>query len=563
MRAAKSKSTGGLRERAAHWTPLAVVCSAMIITVIDTTMMTVAISAIVADLDTSVTAVQGAISVYALVMAAFMMLGAKLGNVYGVRRMFRNGLVVYAIGTVVAAFSWNIYALVLGWSVLEGLGAAILLPLAYAMLPILYTDPKERALAFGVLTGVLAGAAAVGPIIGGALTTYFTWRLGFALEAVIALPTYFFAARLTEYRPEEGASIDVVGTVLSVAGLSTLVVGILLSGRYGWWRALRPFSVGGAELDLLGLSPTPILVAAGFSLLVGFLHWQRARERRGKTPLVATSIFENGAYLAGLSTYFVSWIALGGLLFVLPVFLQGALGYSAFQTGIALLPFSLSVFVVSVGTAKLTGSVGGKRLIQFGTVLLALGLGTLFLATSLTMTTWELVVPLLLVGSGIGLVLSNIVNLTLSTVETDETMEASGVSMAVNWLGTSVGTAVLGSFLLSSTYGSVVDRILTSAGLTVGTERRRELVVALQDATEFLTESAREAFLEEVPPAVQQALATIIEQAMVQGFRNTVLVMGAFVLVLAATSSFLPTGKPQVPPVEPTPPGVVPDRADD
>ncbi|WP_435318517.1 MFS transporter [Haloarchaeobius sp. TZWSO28] len=555
--------TGTRRERIEHWTPLAVVCSAMVITVIDTTMMTVAISAIVADLDTSVTAVQGAISLYALVMAAFMMLGAKLGNVYGVRRMFRIGLVIYGVGTVLAAVSWNIYALLLGWSVLEGLGAAILLPLAYAMLPILYTDPKERALAFGVLTGVLAGAAAVGPILGGTLTTYFTWRLGFALEAVIAVPTFFFAARLAEYRPEKGAAIDVVGTALSVLGLGTLVVGVLLSGRYGWWGALRPVSVGGVELGLLGLSPTPILVAAGLSLLVGFLHWQRARERRGETPLVKTSIFQNGGYLAGLSTYFVSWIALGGILFVLPVFLQGALGYTAFDTGIALLPFSLSVFVVSIGTAKFTQSVGGKRLIQLGVVVLALGLAALFVVTSMAMTTVELVVPLLLVGVGIGLVLANIVNLTLSTVEAEETMEASGVSMAVNWLGTSVGTAVVGSFLLTATYGSVVEQILSSAGLGVGTGRRRELVVLLQDATEFLTEAERQALLAQLPTEVQQALDGIVEQAMVQGFRNTVLLVGVFVLLLGLTSTFLPTGKSQVQPAEPTPPDVVPDRADD
>ncbi|WP_435358493.1 MFS transporter [Haloarchaeobius sp. DFWS5] len=552
-----------LRTRLEHWLPLLVVCSAMLIVVIDTSMMTVAISAIVADLDTSVTAVQAAISLYALVMAAFVMVGAKLGNVYGLRRMYLVGLGIYTTGTILAAISWNIYVLWLGWSIIEGLGAAILLPLSYAILPLVYRETTERALAFGILTGVQAAAAAVGPIVGGTLTTFFTWRWGFGLEALIAVPTFLLALRLTEHRPEPDGSIDGVGAALSVTGLSLVTIGVLLSGHYGWWKALRPVEIAGTEVSLLGLSPTPILVAAGIALLVGFVHWQYKQVRVGGPTLVRTSLFGNGGYLGGLSTYFIAWVALGGILFVVPVFLQGGLGYNAFQTGIALLPFSMAVFAVSLGTARLTATLGGKRLIQAGILIVAVGLALLYTASAPSMTLVDMALPMLVQGVGIGLIMANIVNLTLSTVEADETMEASGGSMAVNWMGTSIGTAVMGSFLLTSVFGTVVDRVLTSAGLAATATERRELIVKLEDTTEYITEQEKTAFVESLPPAVQQDLLSIIDVATVQGFRNTVLLLGLFVVALALTSSFLPAGKTGDVPMETTPVDPVPDRADD
>ncbi|WP_232423897.1 MFS transporter [Haladaptatus paucihalophilus] len=254
---------------------------------------------------------------------------------------------------------------------------------------------------------------------------------------------------------------------MSILSLGTIVTGFLLAGQYGWWTARRPFSIADVQFNPAGLSPTPLLVALGVTLVVVFIHWQYRRERRGEMPLLRPRIFSNGKFLSGISTYTVRSVFLAGFLFVVPIFLQSALKFSAFESGLAILPFSLATFVVSLGSSGLSDRFAPKHLIQLGLVIIGLGFLMLYSVTSLTMTITTMIVPMGVIGIGMGLMIAQLVNLTLSTVESDDIPEASGVTNAFDSLGNALGTAVIGSALFSFYYGGVVDGVLRAGQVPV------------------------------------------------------------------------------------------------
>ena len=382
------------RSGLAFWAPLIAASLALFIVVVDSTMMNVAVPTIVKDLKTNVSAVQGVISFYSLIMASLMLVGGKMGGVYGVKRIFVLGVIVYGVGTLVAAISWNIGVLALGWSLLEGVGAAMVLPLAYALLVTNYA-PREQAIGFGVLGGVSASAAAVGPILGGVLTTFFTWRLGFAGEVLIAILILPFTRYIIERKTAgENATIDWGGAAFSFLGLFSLVLGLILAGRFGWWTAKRPFMIGDTQFNPFGLSPTPFFIGLGLILMAVFLHWQFRRERRGQTPLVRTRVLGNWTFLTGITANIFQSMVITGLLFVLPLYLQSAVNYTAFQSGVAILPFSIATFVVSLGTSGLGQRIAPKLLIQIGVALLGLGAFLLYQVISLQITIAQMIIPL-------------------------------------------------------------------------------------------------------------------------------------------------------------------------
>jgi MFS family permease len=523
------------------WAPLLAVSLAMFITVLDSTMMNVAVPTIVKDLKTSVSGVQGAISLYSLVMASLMLVGGALGAIHGVKRMFLLGLIVYGVGTVLAAVAWNVTILTLGWSILEGIGAALIIPGSFTLIMANYSGSR-RALGFGVLAGVQASAAAVGPILGGVLTTYLSWRVGFAGEAVIAI---FILPLLPMVRElvtaEEGMTLDVGGAVFSALGLLSLVIGFIMAGRYGWWVARRPFMIGDSSFNPLGLSPTPLLLALGTILIVIFLHWQRRRECRGETPLVPLGVLSNPGLLAGSGTYILRSLVVTGWLFVLPLFMQSALDFSAFQSGLAILPFSAMTFIVSMVTAGWSERISPRRLIQAGFVFMGLGLAFLYRATSLQMTIGDMIIPTAVFGVGLGLIMAQLVNLTLSTVDPEDTPTASGTINALGEFGNSLGTAVIGSLLLVFLISGAVDNTVREANLTMPPKVRKVIIVELEDFHEVATPAEKERFFKEIPRELRQAMEAIIDRSTVEAMQDTILVIGICVLAALLASTFLPS----------------------
>ncbi|RDZ62134.1 MFS transporter [Haloferax sp. Atlit-12N] len=526
----------------AYWGPAVAVSLAMFIGVIDSTLMNVAIPSIVADLDTTVTVVQGAISFYAMVMAALILPGGKLSSVYGVRRLMTATLLVYGVGTTLAALSWNVAVLYVGWSVIEGAAAAVLLPLTFTVLLVSY-EGADRAKALGILAGVNAAGAAFGPLLGGAVTTFASWRWGFGIEVLIVLVALAF----TRYLPEESLSetptkLDVGGTLLSVVGTTALVAGVLLAGRYGWISARRPFVVGDVQLDLFGASPTVWLVGFGAVVFAGFVQYERRVERGGGSPLVPVRLLSNGPFTAGIATNAARSLVLAGFIFVVPVFLQSGAGYTAFETGVAMLPFSVATFVASIFTTGWRRFVAPKLLIQGGTVLMGLGVLALVSQTALDATVAQLAVPMALVGLGLGLglVMAQLIDMTLSAVDQQDSAAASGLLNATMMLGYSFGTAIVGTYLLRRFYGGVVDGVLTAANAGVSASERGALVIALEDAAETATKETQRAVLDGLAPAQRELLADVFDAAIVQAQRETLLLLALFVLLVLFVSALLP-----------------------
>ncbi len=322
--------------------------SAQFVMVLDTSVMNVAISQIVDDLDTTIQGVQTAITMYTLVMAAFMLLGAKLGDILGRNRGFAIGLAIYGAGSLTTALSPNLGVLLIGWSGVEGFGAVLVIPAIAALTAASY-EGRERALAYALLGGVAAVAIAAGPLIGGWVTTEFSWRYVFAAETVVVILLLLVRGQIpraaaAERRPR----LDIVGVALSASGLGLIVFAILRSSVWGFVQPRTPPTINGTEITPLGFSPVPFLVLGGLALLGGFFVWEQRRARLGRDQLLDPTLLRVAQLRAGLSSLLGQQLVLMGTFFVIPVYLQVVLGFDAFETGKRLLPLSGAMLVFAL-----------------------------------------------------------------------------------------------------------------------------------------------------------------------------------------------------------------------
>ena len=511
---------------------LAILSAAMFIYVIDTTVMNVSISALVEDLDTTVGAVQAAITLYTLTMASFMLTGGKLGDIWGSKRAFRIGLVIYGIGTTITALSQTIGMLIIGWSILEGLGSALIVPAINTLIRANYTGAR-RASAYGTLWGVAAAGAAFGPLVGGWLTTNASWRVAFAIEAVIVVVVLLSSGLLRDAPPViPKPKLDVVGVVLSVLGLGLFVLGVLATSSRGW-------------SDPLVLT----MMALGLVFIAGFVLWIRRQESAGQPVLVHPSIFRHRSISAGLPVLSTQTFAQAGLLFLIPLFTQAVLGFDAFQTGQTLLPLSIGVLVTSMITPALGQRIYPRYIIQAGLILLFVG--GFILATSLETATegLDLALGLLVGGIAIGLIAGQLPNLILSGVEPKEASEASGLQGTAQNLGMAMGTAIIGTVILSVAITSIGNQV--EASTTIPDENKPAVEEALTGA---LTSASPEAFEEQLataPSEVQEAVVKVYDEAAIDGFQGAILVGGIVALLGALVAFWLPKQK-----IEPTGEGI-------
>lgn len=448
-----------------RWLVLITLSLAMFIIVIDTTIMNVSISALVADLDTTVSGVQSAISIYALVMASFIMIGGKLADVVGKRRVFVVGLLIYGVGTTTAALSQSLGMLIVGWSLLEGLGAALMLPNTQTILRSAY-DGDDLAFSYGMIGAVSAVGAAVGPIVGGFLTTFYTWRLAFLLEVAIVLVVLALVRRLPKDElAAERPDIDVGGAALNVVGLSAIVLGVLLIQTYGLVTARQPLVVGGVAIAPFGLSIVPFLMGCG-ALVMGYL-WRRERrmEAAGEPGLFKPSLFGIAGLAPGFSVRCLQMAMTAGFLFVYPLFLQLTFSYTAMETGVALVPLSLALLVFALIGARLSSRLAAQRVIQVGLVASIAGLAWIAAAIEPGVTPAQLAGTGLL-GVGLGLVTSQIINLVLSTVDTRDTAEAAGLNGTFEQLGNSIGVALAGTIMLASLINGLTVAVTESDSIS-------------------------------------------------------------------------------------------------
>jgi len=402
--------------------------------------MNVAISTIADDLGTSVTGIQTTITLFTLTMAALMIPGAKLTDIWGRKVCFIAGLVVYGAGALMAALAPNLTVLTIGYSLLEGIGSALLIPPIYILVTVLFSDLSTRAKYFGVVSGAAGFGAAAGPLIGGLITSYISWRASFAVQVLVIAAIAFLARRLVDPPlSEQKPSFDVLGAVLSAIGLFFVVFGILQTGTYGWFTAKEDFSVGGTVvISQGGISPVWLFVA--------IVH-VRGREKHGRPPLVSIGLFRNRTSNLGLLTQNLQWLVLLGSSFVFSVYLQQERGYDAIQTGLALLPATVGVLLASAAAQRMAGRHSPRRLIRMGFGGTVLGFALLALVRVDATAVWPLVPGLFVMGVGVGIMLTASVNLVQSAWPEEVQGDISGVSRSVSNLGSSLGVAIAGSIV--------------------------------------------------------------------------------------------------------------------
>jgi MFS family permease len=441
------------------WVPMLMLAAGQFVMVLDTSVMNVAISQIVEDLDTTIQGVQSAITLYTLVMAAFMLLGAKLGDILGRNRAFAIGLAVYGAGSLTTAISPNLAILLVGWSGVEGFGAVLVIPAIAALTAASY-EGRDRALAYALLGGVTAIAVAAGPLIGGWATTELSWRYVFAAETVVMVILLLLRGQIP--RAEAAARrphLDRVAVVLSAAGLGVAVFAILRSSVWGFVKPRNPPEIGGTEITPLGFSPVPFLVLVGLALLGAFVAWEERRGRMGRDRLLNPALLGVAQLRAGLSTLLGQQLVLMGAFFVIPVYLQIVLGLDALETGKRLLPLSLSMLAFALLGPRMAARRSPRTVAQVGLVGVSIGALVMLGTLEVELNDAGFRVALILMGAGAGLLASQLGNIIMSSVAPDAASEGGGLQGTAQNLGSSLGTAVVGAVLLASLATGFTERI--------------------------------------------------------------------------------------------------------
>ncbi|HEX6875896.1 MAG TPA: MFS transporter [Nocardioidaceae bacterium] len=405
--------------------------------------MNVMINDISKDLDTTVQGVQIAITLFLLVMAALMIPGGKLTDRYGRKRCFTVGLTVYGVGALLSAMAPGLGVLIIGNSILEGVGTALLIPPVYILTTLLFTGVTSRARAFGAISALGGVGAAAGPLIGGLITAAISWRAAFIFQALVIALIVLLSRRLNDpLPPDPTKSFDTGGAALSAVGLVLVVLGILAADNNGWLMVT--------------------LLVAGALVLLWFFLWVRAKERAGEEPLLSTSLFRNRTSNLGLVTQNVQWLMLLGVSFVVAAYLQTVRGYDAIQTGVIFTAATVGLLLSSLGAERFAKRRAQRTLIMLGFIIAISGIGVLIASVSGSSTPWAFAPGLFLIGFGLGGMLTPSVNVVQSSFSEEQQGEISGLSRSVSNLGSSLGTAIAGTILVAGLTNSAEAAALTT-----------------------------------------------------------------------------------------------------
>lgn len=516
---------------------------AQFLMVIDSSVMNVSIPTLVHDLDAQVTQIQLAIAVFTLVMASFMMLGGALGDRIGARAAWVGGLLIYGAGSGLTAIAPDVRTLVIGWSVLEGLGAALLLPTLLAIATSTFRG-RELTKALGLIGAVAAGAVAVGPIIGGWVTTNLSWRYVFAAEVLVCVLLMPMARVFARTPRTEQPRLDMLGASASIVGPALIVFGFLQASTWGIVRPLSPPEIGGHMVAPLGLSPTVWLVGAGLMVLWGMVSWERHLDRSSGNPLISPDLFADSRATGGSLALLAQAAVQGGILFTIPLYLGVVLQYEAVDIGWKVLPLSIAVVITALVSPRLAG-VWSVRRIQRAGLIISL-VGTLLLAVKVSEGLSDIALPLVLIGVGLGLPAAHLTTLIQSAGTAQTSGQAGGMQQAARNLGTSVGTAVVGSLLILMLTSSIMTRVSQNPDVPASVRTRVEQRVAT-GADVISTPQLQQALdAAGVGDATAAALINDYEAARSDSLSNSLLVAAAFILAALLLTGLLPATPAQL-----------------
>jgi len=477
---------------------------AMFVLVVDTTMMNVSISAVTDDLGTTVSSVQAAIALEALVSAAFILINSKIGDLIGRKRAYILGLLAYAVGALAMTLAQSVLAVIVFWAVIGGLGASLLLPAMQSLIHGNF-EGEARAKVYALVGASMAIAAAIGPLIGGVITTYLSWRVNFALEVVIIAVVLSGSGLVKDVAYTGERTIDTVGAVLSVVGMGGVVLGILV------WQE-------GGQYVLA-------LIAVGAVGLLGLARWLVRRKRDGQPILLDPGLFASPNFRIGITQGMLQNITLGGSMIVIPIFLQIALEYDALQTGLSIAPLSLSMFVVAI----LAGRTAGRRrpavLVRAGFALALLGMALVIPVVPRAESdqgALVLLVPLLIAGTGLGLLVSQLNNYTLAPVDEEHASEAAGVNSAGSNFGLSFGLAIAGGIMLAAL--SLSFTALANSSTVIPEDDKSAIATALEEDAQVVSDTQLQALLADAPPEVQEEILAINDSARTRSLQIAMLI---------------------------------------
>lgn len=512
---------------------LLTLASAQFVMTLDSSVMNVSMATVADDVGTTITGIQTAITLYTLVMATLMITGGKIGSIIGRKKAFLIGCAIYAAGSFTTGVAPSLPVLLFGWSFLEGVGAALILPAVVALVASNF-ERAARPKAYGLVAAAGAIAVAAGPLIGGAATTYVSWRLVFFGEVAIIAVILGMSRRLADVPVEHRPSLDLVGTLLSVVGLGAAVFGVLRSSEWGWVRP-KP---GGTEL--LSLSPTFWLIAAGSFVVWLFFVWQAHLVTAGREPLVRPKMLENPQLKGGLVMFFFQFLLQAGVFFVVPLYLSVVLALTAMETGVRVMPLSVALLAGAVGVPRLAPAASPRRIARIGLLLMLGGIIVLMSGIDIDSAAAVVSLPMLLIGLGMGFLSSQLGAVTVSSVPTSESGEVGGLQNTATNLGASLGTALAGSVLVAVLTGSLISGIQSNPD--VPAEVRDQAGVELASGVPFLSDVALEEGLAAAGVA-EDVTASIVDEnrrARIDGLDTALAVLALLALLSLFFTGRLP-----------------------
>jgi EmrB/QacA subfamily drug resistance transporter len=460
-----------------RWKAMPIIALAVSIIIMDATVVNVVLPVLIRDIHLTASDAEWINSVYALVFASLLITLGRIGDIFGRRRLLIIGILIFGLASVLAAISYSGNTLIAA-RLLQGVGGAMILPATLSTVNALFTG-RERGIAFAIWGSTIGGMAAVGPVVGGYLTTYYSWRWAFLINIPIVLivlvGALLWVPETRDEHVERGA--DILGVVLSIAGLGSVVFALIEGQRYGWWLATSPLTIGGFSWTW-SISPVPVAFALGAVLLTTFVLVERSRARSGKPALLDLSLLRIRSFRYGAIAALI--VALGefGMLFALPLFLQGALGYTALETGFLILALAIGTFLISGGTPQLTQRLGGRAVVRIGLLLEAIAVTGLGLSLSLTASGSVLAAWLFLYGAGVGMATAQLTSVILVDVPVAQSGQASGLQSTVRQLGAALGVALLGTLLVSTLGVATANNLSDVPGLPDVAQKQVTAVVS-------------------------------------------------------------------------------------
>ena len=524
------------------WLPLIVLSLGITIIILDTTILNVSLRTIINDLHTDIQSIQWVITAYSLTLAAFTVTGGRLGDLFGRKKMFMLGAIIFAIGSFIASVSPNVGMLITGEAIIEGIGAALMMPATMSLIVSNYKG-HDRQIGFGVWGAIAGGAAALGPVVGGWLTTYSSWRWAFRINvgvvALLLLGSLFISEAQDK---EEKPTLDFVGVLLSALGLLSLVFGFIKASDFGWVTMKETITFFGITFMQGGISLVPIALIIGVVILALFALWEHHMARKGETPLVSLALFKNTQFTLAVGITCILALSQAGLSFSIPVFLQAVKHLNALDTGVAMLPMSLTLLVAAPVSAVLSKYIAPKRIVQIGLILNALAFVVMRYGIQVTASQWAMAPGFVLFGVGMGFMMSQISNLAISAVSVQEAGEVSGVNGTFRTVGQTLGAAIFGAVLISLLSNNLSIGVMNSSVIPQAQKAMISDAVSKQSSSiEFGggTENAKN----QLPPVITNEITTISQQATVEATHTTLLMGAGFIALALLLTIKLPDGK--------------------